>query len=86
MHSLFTTIVAVLCLVFALCFAAPNAHADSITAGFLDFTLIAWGPAPTSGFFVFDNSTGLILTYSELERRGIQLCASWRHSWVGSRN
>ena len=34
MPSLFKPIVAVLCLVFALCFTAPNAHADSYTATF----------------------------------------------------
>ena len=31
MPSLFKTVGAVLCLVFALCFAAPNAHADTFT-------------------------------------------------------
>jgi PEP-CTERM motif len=34
MPSLFKPIGAVLCLVFALCFAAPNAHADSLTPTF----------------------------------------------------
>ena len=34
MLSPFKTLGAVLCLVFALCFAAPNAHADSFNATF----------------------------------------------------
>jgi PEP-CTERM motif len=55
MHSLFKPIVAVLCLVFALCFAAPPAHADSITTGTVNFTVLKGGPTPTASF-VFDNN------------------------------
>jgi len=55
MHSLFKPIVAVLCLVFALFFAAPNAHADSITAGTINFTVLSGGPTPI-GSFEFNNN------------------------------
>jgi len=47
--------VAVLCLVFALCFAAPNAHADSIITGTINFTVLSGGPTPTA-YFEFDNN------------------------------
>jgi hypothetical protein len=62
MHSLFKPIVAVLCLVFALCFAAPNAHADSTTTGTINFTVLSGGPTPI-GFFEFDNNSNAFLVF-----------------------
>jgi hypothetical protein len=56
MPSLFKTVGAVLCLIFALCFAAPNAHADSITDGTFNFTVTIGSPTPT-GSFVLDETT-----------------------------
>ena len=53
MHSLFKPIVAVLCLVFALCFASTHAHADSIIDGTINFTVLSGGPTPI-GSFIFD--------------------------------
>jgi hypothetical protein len=47
MRSLFKTVGAVLCLIFALCFAAPNAHADSYTATFT-CTGTCVAPLPTA--------------------------------------
>jgi hypothetical protein len=61
MPSLFKTVGAVLCLVFALCFAAPNAHADefvyTVTVGSTQFSFIE--PTITSSGFV---DSGLTLT------------------------
>jgi hypothetical protein len=48
MPSLFKTIVAVLCLVFSLCFAAPNARADSL----FEYTVSSTDP-----FFAFSFTT-----------------------------
>ena len=56
MSSLFKTIGAVLCLIFSLSFAAPNAHADSITDGTFNFTVTIGSPTPT-GSFVLDETT-----------------------------
>jgi hypothetical protein len=50
--------------VLLVAFGAPAAHADTVTDGILNFTLISGGPAPTAGSFVFDNSTGLFLSYT----------------------
>ncbi len=63
MPSLFKPIVAVLCLVFALCFAAPNAHADSLTDGTINFTVTSGSPTPT-GSFVFDNTTSTFTSFT----------------------
>jgi hypothetical protein len=45
-------------------FGVPAAHADTVTDGTLNFTLISGGPVPTQGSFVFDNSTSLFLSYT----------------------
>jgi hypothetical protein len=63
MPSLFKTIGAVVCLVFALCFAAPTAHADSLTDGTINFTVTSGSPAPT-GSFVFDNTTSTFTSFT----------------------
>jgi PEP-CTERM motif len=63
MPSLFKTIGAVVCLVFAICFAAPTAHADSLTDGTINFTVTSGSPAPT-GFFVFDNTTSTFTSFT----------------------
>src|SRR5260370_1013455 len=63
MPSLFKTVVAVVCLVFALCFAAPNAHADSFTDGIINFTVTSGSPTPT-GSFVFDNTTNAFTSFT----------------------
>ena len=41
--------------------AVPTAHADVITDGTINFTTIS-GTSPTSGFFVFDDTTDTYLT------------------------
>jgi hypothetical protein len=63
MHRLFKPIVAVLCLVFALCFLAPNAHADSIIEGTLNFTVLSGGPTPT-GSFIFDITVNYFTSFT----------------------
>ena len=59
----FKTLGAVLCLVFALCLAAPNAVADSIIDGTLNFTVTSGSPSPT-GSFVFDNTTNAFTSFT----------------------
>ena len=63
MPSLFKAIGAVLCLAFALCFAAPNAHADSYTATFTcTGTCVATPTAPT----VLFPAPTLVITWNGL--------------------
>ena len=63
MPSPFKPIVAALYLVFVLCFLPPNAHADSITTGTVNFTVLKGGPTPT-GSFSFDNTTNTFNYFS----------------------
>jgi hypothetical protein len=63
MPSLFKTVGAVLCLVFALCFAAPNANADSITDVTINFTVKSGSLTPT-GSFLFDNTTSAFTSFT----------------------
>ena len=73
MRTLFKPIGAVLCLVFALCFAAPNAHGDSFTPIFT-CTGTCLAPLPTapdvtlsgSSITVTWDSNVFALTFSEL--------------------
>jgi hypothetical protein len=55
MPSLFKTVGAVLCLAFALCFAAPNAHADSYSATFT--VTVGLAPLPTALDVTFPSPT-----------------------------
>ncbi|SRR5713101_7496134 len=70
MPSLFKTIGAVLCLVFALCFAAPNARADTVTlivSGSLS-PVVGTGSACSGsgctlgGDIVINNTTGAVIS------------------------
>ena len=54
MLSPFKTLGAVTCLVFALSFAAPNVHADTVTNYTINFT--GGSPLPTSGSFTYDST------------------------------
>jgi len=56
MPTLFKPVGAVLCLVFALCFAAPNAHADSFTPIFT-CTGTCLAPLPTAPDITFPASS-----------------------------
>ncbi len=49
---------------------APAAHADFLTSGTLNFTVGGGGPAPTSGTFVYDNTTSLFTNF-DVEWDGI---------------
>ena len=63
MLSSFKALAAVGCLIFALSFPAPGAHADSITNGTINFTVDNGSPTPT-GSFVFDNTTSTFTSFT----------------------
>ena len=61
MRTLIKPIGAVLCLVFALCFAAPNAHADSFTPIFT-CTGTCLAPLPTAPAVTFTAGSSITVT------------------------
>ena len=66
MPSLFKTVGAVLCLVFALCFAAPNAHADSFTPIFTTTGCVGTCLLPTALDVTFPSPTTMTVTLDGL--------------------
>jgi hypothetical protein len=63
MPRLIKTLGAVLCLVFALSFAAPNAHADGFTPLFTDFGCTGPCPLPTAPNVEFPSPTTMTVTF-----------------------
>jgi hypothetical protein len=66
MPSLFKTVGAVLCLVFALCFAVPNASADSFTPIFTTFGCSGTCLLPTALDVTFPSPTTIDVTFDGL--------------------
>jgi hypothetical protein len=63
MPSLFKTLGVVLCLAFALCFAAPNAHADSFTPVFNTVGCTGTCHLPTAPDVTFPAPTTMKVTF-----------------------
>jgi hypothetical protein len=66
MPSPFKTLGAVLCLVFALCFSAPNAYGDSFTPIFTTSTCSGICALPTAADVTFPSPTSINVTFAGL--------------------